>query len=87
MYELKRTTDENIIIHSLTSGTEDHVIACGEGYGISFHNPYMTQEILNHIFSNIKDFTYTPLSLQYRGNPALEIGDVVLVEDQHGQFY
>ena len=85
--QLKRSTDEDIIIHSITSGSEDNTIVSGEGYGISFHNPYMTQEILNQIFLSIKDFTYTPLTLQYRGNPSLEIGDIVLVEDRQGQFY
>lgn len=82
----KKTTEEDITINSLTSGSEDNVLVSGNGRGISFDNPYMTQAILNNILANIKGFTYTPSITIYRGNPALEIGDVVSVEDRQGNL-
>ena len=32
----------------------------------------MKQEILDSIFERIKGFTYTPCTVEWRGNPALE---------------
>lgn len=82
----KKTTEEDIVINSLTSGTEDNVLVSGNGRGITFDNPYMTQSLLDGILNNIKGFTYTPSTTDYRGNPALEIGDVVSVEDRNGNL-
>ena len=47
---------------------------------------YMTQEILDGILEDVRGFTYTPSTTSYRGNPALEIGDVVNVEDRDGNL-
>lgn len=84
--QLTKKSDDNIVINSLTSGSEDNVIVSGKGKGITFTNPYMTQEILDQLFIEIQGFSYTPLSIQYRGNPAFEIGDIILVEDNKGEI-
>lgn len=82
----KKATETDVVINSLTSGTEETVLVCGVGRGITFTNPYMTLEILDGILNDIKGFTYTPSTTQYRGNPALEIGDVISVEDRSGNL-
>lgn len=79
-----KTTEEDITINSLTSGSTDNVLVSGSGRGLMFDNPYMTQEILDALMQQVKGFTYTPATISYRGNPALEIGDVVAVEDRDG---
>ena len=79
-----KTTEEDIVILSLTSGSEDNPLVSGNGRGISFENPYMTQTILDGILAKVNGFAYTPAKVIYRGNPALEIGDVVSVEDKDG---
>ncbi|MFV0395142.1 MAG: hypothetical protein ACK5LC_12245, partial [Coprobacillaceae bacterium] len=76
----KKTTERDITIHSLTSGSEDNVIVSGSGFGITFTNPYMTQEILDNILLTIDGLSYTPGEVLWRGNPALEIGDSIKVE-------
>lgn len=83
----KRTTDEDIVINSLTSGTSENTLTSGSGYGITFENPYMTQEILDEIYERVKGFTYTPSNIEWRGNPSLEIDDVVQAEDKEGNFH
>lgn len=70
-----------IVISSLTSGDEDHVITVGSGYGMTFVNPYMTQERLDSIFENINGFTYTLATLKWRGDPCLEVLDILSVQD------
>lgn len=82
-----RTTDEDIIINSLTSGDSNNVLVAGSGFGITFENPYMTQEILDSIYKKVCPFTYTPCTVNWRGNPALEITDIVKVEDKNGEFH
>lgn len=79
-----KNAEEDITILSLTSGTSDNTLVSGNGRGITFENPYMTQAILDGIMSKVSGFTYTPSTTKYRGNPALEIGDVVSVEDKDG---
>lgn len=81
-----KTTEEDIVISSLTSGSEENTLVSGNGRGISFENPYMTQSLLDDIMSEVDGFTYTPAKVLYRGNPALEIGDVVSVEDRTGEL-
>ncbi|MCB5484633.1 hypothetical protein LIQ24_22970, partial [Blautia faecis] len=39
------------------------------------------------IFERIKGFTYTPCTVEWRGNPALEITDIVKVEDKNGVLH
>ena len=87
MSGFKRITEEDITILSLTSGTEENTIVSGSGRGIVFTNPYVTQELLNSILNKVKNFTYTPSTTKYRGNPALEIGDVVQIEDRYGSYH
>jgi hypothetical protein len=81
----KRTTDKPLIITSISTGTQENPIVRGEGANgtnISFENPYMTDEMANDIYSDYNNFTYTPCKVQWRGNPAIQAGDVVKVIDK-----
>lgn len=83
----KRLTDRDYTVQSITSGVSGAEIVAGTGVGISFENPFMTQSILDNIFANIGEISYTPLQLKWRGNPAIEAGDIVAVEDRTGGLY
>ncbi len=76
----ERTTDGAFIINSITSGTQDNVITAGDGYGISFTNPFMTKKRLDEIFANTAGMKITPCTLKYRGIPLLECTDIVTEE-------
>lgn len=76
--------DNPITIKSVTSGINDHVITAGTGFGIEFSNPFITQEIVDGILTNIDNFSYQPLSCKWRGNPAIETGDIVFVTLKDG---
>lgn len=82
----KRLTDRDYTVQSITSGSSGAELVAGTGVGISFENPFMTQTILDNIFANIGTITYTPLQLKWRGNPAIEAGDIVTVEDRSGNL-
>lgn len=82
----KRLTENDYTVQSITSGSSSTTIVAGNGVGISFENPFMTQSILDDIFSKLGTVTYTPLQVKWRGNPALEVGDIVTVEDRSGKL-
>jgi hypothetical protein len=44
----------------------------------------MTQEAIDRIFESIGPFSYIPLQVKWRGNPAVEAGDILTVEDKDG---
>lgn len=81
----KRLTKDDYIVQSITSGSSNTSIVAGNGVGISFENPFMTQSILDDIFSKLGTVTYTPLQVKWRGNPAIEVGDIVTIEDRTGK--
>ena len=81
----KRTTDKPLIITSISTGTQENPIVKGEGANgtnINFENPYMTDEMANDIFSDYNNFTYSPCKVTWRGNPAIQAGDIVKVIDK-----
>lgn len=82
----KRLTDQDYTVHSLTSGSSGAEIVAGSGVGISFENPFMTQSVLDNILTNIGKITYTPMRVKWRGNPAIEVGDIIAVEDSTGDM-
>ncbi len=79
----KLTTDDDVRITSVSCNG----LISGNGYGISFENPYMTQEILDGIYKKINGLTYSPSTVEWRGNPLIQVSDVVKVEDNSGIFH
>ncbi|MBO7207569.1 MAG: hypothetical protein J6W10_08155 [Kiritimatiellae bacterium] len=77
-------TADPFVVHSITSGTEDNVLVTGNGVGLTFSNPYMTQAILDSIGSEWIGLTYRPLTCEWRGNPCLDAGDAAFIEYDGG---
>jgi hypothetical protein len=85
MNGFKRTTDRPLIITSLKTGTQDAPIVRGEGANgtaISFENPYITDAMADDIYAKVSGLTYTPSQVKWRGNPAVQCGDIVQVLDK-----
>lgn len=80
----KRLTSSDFTMRSITSGSSDNMLTSGSGVGISFNNPLMTQEILDEIFATVGSVSYTPANLKWRGNPAIEAGDIITAIDKDG---
>lgn len=80
----KRLTESDFIMNSLTSGSSGNTLVAGTGVGIDFENPFMTQKILDDLLANIGSLSYTPASMKWRGNPAVEAGDIIMAEDKSG---
>ena len=80
----KRLTEKDFTVHSITSGYEGNEMTAGTSAGISFENPFMSQEVLDGIHAKIGTPSFTPMQVKWRGNPAIEVGDIVSVEDRNG---
>ena len=86
MNGFKRTLDREVRVRSLSTGTEENLIVKGDGstgLQINFENPYITNNMADDIYSRIYDFSYIPCSVQWRGNPAVQAGDIVKVYDKN----
>lgn len=81
MDQFKLLKAEPQCIQSLISGTGDEMISVGEGFGISFENPYMTRQRLEAIYENIKGFEFQPCSVAYRGNLNIHTGTIINIKD------
>ena len=84
----KRTTDKTLTVTSISTGTGDNPIVKGSGangIGINFENPYMTSAMADAIYTEINGFTYTPCTLKWRGNPAIQAGDILQTFDKDGK--
>lgn len=82
---LKLTTDDAFTIHSLLTGTDSNPISVGAGKGITAINPYMTAEVAETVFAKIDGKTMRPCTVKWRGNPAVEAGDIVSVIGGSGE--
>ena len=82
----KRTTDKVLTITSLSTGTVDNPIVKGEGTNgtnINFENPYITDTMAEDIFTTVKQLSYTPCEVKWRGDLAVQAGDIVTVFDKN----
>ena len=82
---LTLTTDDAFTIHSLLTGTDSNPISVGSGKGITTINPYMTAEVAETVFAKIDGKTMRPCTVKWRGNPAVEAGDIVSVIGGSGE--
>lgn len=80
------TTSKDFTIRKLTCNNtksgdkETSTITSGSGAtGLSFANPFMTQEILNEVYKKIGGFQFRPLTVKFLGDWRLEVGDIITV--------
>ena len=87
MNGFKRYTGKALTVTSLSTGTKENPIVRGDGVSglnLTFENPYMTHEMATDIFTSVQNFSYTPCQVKWRGNPAVQAGDLVKVLDVDG---
>lgn len=66
---------------------EKTILASGSAVGnqINIVNPLMKQDYLDEVYNYLKQFIFKPYTINWQGNPALEVGDFVQVEVANGQ--
>lgn len=92
MNGFEQSLENALRIEYLTTGTETNesgageVITVGQGsYGFNFENPYiMTESEAQNILDLYSGLYVMPGKVKYRGNPSIDCGDLLLVEDRNG---
>lgn len=92
MNGFEQSLENALRIEYLTTGTETNesgageVITVGQGsYGFNFENPYITSvSEAQNILDLYNGLYIMPGKVKYRGNPSIDCGDLLLVEDRNG---
>ena len=82
---LKRNTKKVLMITSISTGTQELPVVRGKGTNgtsINFENPYITDAMADDIYNKVNGLTYTPCELKWRGNPAIQAGDMLKAYDK-----
>lgn len=74
---------------SCTTDDSDTVIQSGNTAGnqVVLENRVMTKALLDKIYQKIQTINYYPFSLSWQGNPVIEAGDWIEVEDLQGNKF
>ena len=92
MAEMTQDMKSDLTVSMIETGTSDNVIvkpSSALGYSIKFENPYITDSIADSIYTNKVSggkIKFRPLSVRWRGNPKILVGDIVKVEDKSGNY-
>ena len=70
---------DTFTVSSVTTGTADNPIVAGSGTGLVGENPYLTQANATTIYNNVNGIYFKPMTIEFRGNPAIDTGDVLKV--------
>lgn len=54
---------------------------------LAFENPWMTDNILNSLYNQLKSFSYLGYAVKWQGDLALEPGDIITITDRKGTEY
>ncbi len=82
-----RKLGKDLTVTSISTGTKDNPIVLGNGangLNVNFENPYITTAMATDIFNKVQNLVYTPSQVKWRGNPAIQTGDIVSVLDKDG---
>lgn len=92
MAEMTQDMKSDLTVSMIETGTSENVIvkpSSALGYSIKFENPYITDSIADSIYTNKVSggkIKFRPLSVRWRGNPQILVGDIVKVEDKSGNY-
>lgn len=82
-----RKTKNELVVTSISTGTNENPIVLGygvNGTNINFENPYITSAIAKDVFNKVQNLVYAPSQVKWRGNPAIQAGDIISVLDKDG---
>jgi len=74
----------------LIYNTDGEFLTAGSGSAdntLSFYNPFMDQTMLDTIFAAINGLAYTPVNMDWKGRPNIEVGDAITVTRRDGSTF
>lgn len=90
MNGFKRLIDKPLTVTSIATGTKDAPIVRGDGASgteVNFENPYITGAMADAVYDKYHGLEFTPCQISWRGNPAIQAGDIVEAIDKDDVYH
>lgn len=74
----------------LTYNTDGETLTAGIGdadHTLNIYNPFMDQAILNSVLAEINGLSYMPFTMEWKGNPTIDIGAAIIVTQRDGTTF
>ena len=79
IFESGLSIEKDTTIGSYAVTNTESTLTVGSGYGVEYSNPWVTEISQVYDLALYLNETYTPMTVKWRGDPALEIGDAIQV--------
>lgn len=83
----KKSAESAVKIEAVTAGEDEDVYTKGTGVPLSFANPLVTHVEIDAIYARYNGRTWYPSTCTWRGDPCVEVGDIITVKDKNNKSY
>ena len=83
----KKSAESAVKIEAVTAGEDEDVYTKGTGVPLSFANPLVTHAEIDAIYARYNGRTWYPSTCTWRGDPCVEVGDILTVKDKNNKSY
>lgn len=83
----KKSAESAVKIEAVTAGEDEDVYTKGTGVPLSFANPLITHAEIDAIYTRYNGRTWYPSTCTWRGDPCIEVGDIITVKDKNSKTY
>lgn len=83
----KKSAESAVKIEAVTAGEDEDVYTKGTGVPLSFANPLVTHAEIDAIYARYNGRTWYPSTCIWRGDPCVEVGDIITVKDKNNKSY
>lgn len=83
----KKSAESAVKIEAVTAGEDEDVYTKGKGVPLSFANPLVTHAEIDAIYTRYNGRTWYPSTCTWRGDPCIEVGDIITVKDKNSKTY
>lgn len=83
----KKSAESAVKIEAVTAGEDEDVYTKGTGVPLSFANPLVTHAEIDAIYARYNERTWYPSTCTWRGDPCVEVGDIITVKDKNNKSY
>ena len=74
-------------IEAVSAGEDEDVYTKGTGVPLSFANPLISHAEIDAIYTRYNGRTWYPSTCTWRGDPCIEVGDIITVKDKNSKSY
>lgn len=83
----KKSAESAVKIEAVSAGEDEDVYTKGTGAPLSFANPLISHAEIDAIYTRYNGRTWYPSTCTWRGDPCIEVGDIITVKDKNSKSY